>query len=165
MKKTFKMLVISIVGMLSLSGSLNADCLTKEDAKKIVEPFYKFLSGANNEKEVRKVISYKWKSFSANQNDAYKGLEDNLKFLGGPIRTMIPNLKWEIKDIMVANCNTIIVRGEATGTPAGDNFMGTSIKGKKSFKIMSIDMHEVENKKIVKSYHIEDWFSAINQVR
>lgn len=160
-----KLILASLVVSLGLSINANAaDMLTKKEAMKIVKPFYEFLSGANNEKEVRKSISTKWKSFSANTKDAYKGLDDNLKFLGGPVRAMIPNLKWEIKDLMVSG-DTIIIRGEATGTPAGKNFFGADIQGGKSFRIMSIDMHKVKDGQIVKSYHIEDWFSAINQVR
>ena len=58
--------------------------------------------------------------------------------------------------------NKIIVRGEATGTPAG-KFFGSQTNGK-SFKIMSIDIHTVRNAKIVKTHHIEDWSGALRQV-
>lgn len=35
----------------------------------------------------------------------------------------------------------------------------------KSVDIMSIDIHTVENGMIVRSYHIEDWASAMRQLR
>ena len=73
----------------------------------------------------------------------------------------IPDLKWEIKDIVVAG-NQVTVRGEATGTPAGE-FMGAPHTGK-SFKLMSIDVHTLEAGKMVRSYHIEDWIGAVRQL-
>jgi predicted ester cyclase len=54
------------------------------------------------------------------------------------------------------------VRGEATGTPAGE-FMGAPHSGK-SFKLMSIDVHTLEGGKMVRSYHIEDWLGAVRQL-
>ena len=35
---------------------------------------------------------------------------------------------------------------------------------KAGFKIMTIDIHEVKDGKIVQSYHVEDWARAIRQV-
>ena len=46
---------------------------------------------------------------------------------------------------------SVEVRGEATGTPAGE-LLGVP-HGGKSFKLMSIDVHTVEGGKIVRSYH------------
>jgi hypothetical protein len=34
----------------------------------------------------------------------------------------------------------------------------------KSFHIMTIDIHELSNGKIVKSYHLEDWSTAVKQL-
>src|SRR5260370_5690563 len=58
--------------------------------------------------------------------------------------------------------NQVTVRGEATGTPAGE-FMGTPHTGK-SFKLMSIDVHTLEGGQMVRSYHIEDWLGAVHQL-
>ena len=73
----------------------------------------------------------------------------------------IPDLKWEIKEVLVSG-NRVTVRGEATGTPAGE-FFGVP-HGGKSFKIMSIDIHTIDGGKITRSYHIEDWAGAIRQL-
>ena len=73
----------------------------------------------------------------------------------------IPDLKWEIKDILVAG-NRIVVRGEASGTPAGPLF-GVPHSGK-SCKVMSIDVHEVRDGKLLRAYHIEDWMGASRQL-
>jgi len=58
--------------------------------------------------------------------------------------------------------NQVTVRGEATGTPAGE-FMGVPYTGK-SFKLMSIDVHTLEGGKMVRTYHIEDWLGAVRQL-
>ena len=55
----------------------------------------------------------------------------------------IPDLKWEIKDVLVSG-NQVTVRGEATGTPAGE-LMGNPTNGK-SFKLMSIDVHTLRGR-------------------
>jgi ferredoxin-nitrate reductase len=56
----------------------------------------------------------------------------------------------------------VIVRSEASGTPAGE-FFGVP-HGGKSFKLMSIDVHTIEGGKIVRSYHVEDWLGAVRQL-
>lgn len=76
-------------------------------------------------------------------------------------RESVPDLKWQIKEVLVAG-NQVTVRGEATGTPAGD-FMGAP-HGGKSFKLMSIDTHTIEDGKMVRSYHVEDWMGAVRQL-
>jgi predicted ester cyclase len=58
--------------------------------------------------------------------------------------------------------NTAIVMGEAKGSPVAD-FMGVPPTGK-SFRIMSIDMQTIENKKTIQSYHVEDWAGAMQQI-
>lgn len=73
----------------------------------------------------------------------------------------IPDLKWEIKEVLVSD-NRVVVRGEASGTPAGD-FLGVAYGGK-SFKVMSIDVHTIEAGKIGRSYHVEDWMGAARQL-
>jgi steroid delta-isomerase-like uncharacterized protein len=73
----------------------------------------------------------------------------------------LPDIKWEIKEVLIAG-DRIIVRGEASGTPSG-TFRGIPASGK-SFKIMSIDIHTIEDGKIKRSYHVEDWAGAMRQV-
>jgi len=74
----------------------------------------------------------------------------------------IPNLKWEVQEILVTG-NRYVVRGRATGTPAKP-FFGVEPVGK-SFDIMSIDIHTVEQGRIVLSFHVEDWAGALRQLR
>lgn len=76
---------------------------------------------------------------------------------------LIPDLKWEPQDI-VCEGNKYVVRSIATGTPNGD-FMGVPTDGTKSFKIMTIDLHRFEDGKDVEVYHLEDWGTAMKQLK
>lgn len=64
---------------------------------------------------------------------------------------------------MIVAGNRVIVRGRASGTPQGPIF-GVDGNGK-GFEIMSIDVHTIENGKIVMTYHVEDWAGALRQLK
>ena len=76
---------------------------------------------------------------------------------------LIPDLKWEPQDI-AQDGNKYVVRSLVSGTPNGD-FMGVPTDGTKSFKIMSIDFHNVIEGKLTSVYHLEDWGTAIKQLK
>jgi len=76
---------------------------------------------------------------------------------------LIPDLKWEPKDI-ANDGNKYVVRSMASGTPKGD-FMGTPTDGTKSFSIMTIDFHVVENGQLQSVHHLEDWGTAMKQLK
>ena len=73
----------------------------------------------------------------------------------------IPDLHWTIKEIWVAG-KEVIVRGEATGTSVRA-FLGPEPTGK-SFRTISIDIHTIEDGKIKRSYHVENWIVALRQL-
>ena len=135
--------------------------LSAEAARAAVAPFYKALN-AENAKDVPELVKQsttsEWVSCRTNEicntrDEVIGGIAMRLKG--------VPDLKWEIKDVLVSG-NQVTVRGEATGTPAGE-FMGAPHTGK-SFKLMSIDVHTLEGGKMVRSYHIEDWLGAVRQL-
>ena len=114
------------------------------------------------EKDVAKLLEQATSSdwMSCGGNDACFPRE---KGIGGFKNrgAILPDLKWEIKEVLIAG-DRIIVRGEASGTPSGV-FRGIPASGK-SFKIMSIDIHTIEDGKIKRSYHVEDWAGAMRQL-
>lgn len=67
----------------------------------------------------------------------------------------------EVVDIHVVD-DTMIVRGEATGTPVKE-FWGAAPTGK-SFRTMAIDVFTVRDGRLAKGYHIENWATAIQQL-
>ncbi len=76
---------------------------------------------------------------------------------------LIPNLKWEPQEILNQD-NQYVVRSIASGNPNGD-FMGLPTDGSKAFRIMTIDIHRVENGKIIEVHHLEDWGTAMKQLK
>ena len=76
---------------------------------------------------------------------------------------LIPDLKWEPQEI-INEGSRFVVRSIASGTPNGD-FMGLPTNGSKSFKIMTIDIHTFVNERIVSVRHLEDWPTALKQLK
>jgi predicted ester cyclase len=135
--------------------------ISAEAARASVAPFYKALNAefAKDSPElIRQSTAPQWTSCRG--NDICVSRDVVLAGMGQRLKS-IPDLKWEIKEILVSG-NQVTVRGEATGTPAGE-FMGVPYTGK-SFKLMSIDVHTLEGGKIVRTYHIEDWLGAVRQL-
>ena len=89
------------------------------------------------------------------------GRETSIQVVGGFAKS-IPDMKFEIKEVLVAG-DRVIVRGEVSGTPAGDLF-GAPHTGK-SFRIMAIDIQTIREGKIARTYHLENWLSALGQLR
>ncbi len=132
------------------------------DDKAVVKAFYTQLLSAPNapdiEQRVAKVVVENWVSIPTPRGgkDA-SGLIKSLKGFGAAI----PNLKWTVQEILQDD-NRYVVRSIATGTPKKPLF-GIAPAGK-SFAIMTIDIDTVENGKIVRSYHVEDWARAFKQL-
>ena len=78
------------------------------------------------------------------------------------LRKLIPDFHLEIGEVLDAG-NKTIVRGEMTGTPARNSFMGFDPQGR-SFRMMTIDIHDIADGKIFHSYHIEDWLRGLSQL-
>jgi hypothetical protein len=132
-----------------------------EAARASVAPFYKALNAqfaAQSAELIEKATAPGW--VSCRGNEICNTRDEVIAGIAGRLKS-VPDLRWEIKDIQVSG-NQITVRGEASGTPAGD-FMGAPHSGK-SFKVMSIDVHKMEGDKMARSYHIEDWIGAVRQL-
>ena len=110
--------------------------------------------------DVRAVVAEDWKSTPTPLGGSGAGgFHTTLSAFGG----LIPDLEWQIQDIW-QDGDTYIVRGIATGTPQGP-FLGVDPATGKSFEIMSIDVHRVEDGRLKESYHVEEWLKAIGQLR
>jgi len=89
------------------------------------------------------------------------GRDASIKVVGGFAKS-IPDMKFDIKEVLVAG-DRVIVRGGVTGTPAGELF-GVPHSGK-SFRIMAIDIQTIRDGEIARTYHLENWLSALGQLR
>jgi predicted ester cyclase len=150
-----------VIAALAFAASPASAQMTEEAARASLVPFYKALN-AVNAKEAPELIKQsttpEW--VTCRGNDLCNTRDEVVAGVGQRLKT-IPDLKWEIKEVLVAG-NRVIVRGEATGTPAGE-LMGALTNGK-SFKLMSLDVHTLEGGKITRTYHVEDWQGAFRQI-
>ena len=130
--------------------------------KENVQKFYDFLSNPGSESHaeaLKLVVAEDWESIGDYSGEA-KSRDAFIGQLGG-FAKLIPDMNWAVEEMIEAD-NTIIVRGRATGTPVGP-FFGVDGEGR-GFEIMSIDIHTLEDGKIVRSYHVEDWAGALQQL-
>lgn len=155
------LLAATLASTCALPWAAHAQSLSPEQGRAAVAPFYDALNAAPGKDAtalVMQATTTEWVSCSG--QDDCKPRDKVASAIAG-FSKAIPDLKWEIKELLVSG-NRVVVRGEASGTPAGA-FMGVA-HGGKSFRIMSIDIHTVENGKLSRAYHVEDWMSAVRQL-
>ncbi|MCB9602966.1 MAG: ester cyclase [Sandaracinus sp.] len=76
---------------------------------------------------------------------------------------LVPDLEWHVEEMLVEG-SFVAVRSSARGTPRGP-FLGVEDPGGRRFDVMTIDLHAVVDGKMVRSFHVEDWAAAINQLQ
>ena len=145
------------------SPTMAAD-LTESQARAIIAPWYKLfnLPVQGDMKTLQEeVLTPDYQSCSGYLPAECWGRDASIKVVGG-FATSIPDLKFQIQEVLVSG-DRVIVRGEITGTPAGVLF-GAPHTGK-SFRVMAIDIQTIRDGKISKTYHMENWLSALSQLR
>ncbi len=164
MMKKLSRLALAIFSLAGFSGAGSAQGLTEEKARAIVEPWYSLFTIATRG-DVRtiqeQVLTPGYESCAGYLPGECWGRETSIKVVSGFARS-IPDMTFEIKEVLVAG-DRVVVRGEVSGTPAGELF-GAPYTGK-SFKIMAIDIQTIKDGKIAKTYHMENWLSALGQLR
>ena len=147
--------VLALAGLVSLSANA--------DDKAVVQTFYDFLSNPASEEQAqafKAATSDDWLSIG-DYSGKNKSKEAFTGQVSGFFAKLIPDLNWDVQE-MIQEGNTIVVRSRASGTPKGPLF-GVDGNGK-SFDILAIDIHTLENGKIVQTYHVEDWAGALQQL-
>ncbi|AZZ92646.1 polyketide cyclase [Hahella sp. KA22] len=130
----------------------------------VVRNFYQSVLSATSTPDLAErmaaVLSPDWRSIGdyASPEKTRDRFLSQLQAMG----TTAPDLTWTIEEIL-QDGNRFIVRGRAFATPVKP-FLGAIPSGK-SFEIMAIDIHTVENSRIVMSYHVEDWLGALEQLK
>lgn len=131
------------------------------DDMDLIKSFYADLlttPGDVTQEAVSAVVVEGWESIPTPRGGP--GAEGLFKTLQG-FGAVIPDLNWKPQEIL-QDGNRYIVRSIASGTPVVP-FLGVEPSGA-SFEIMSIDIHTVEDGRIVKSYHVEEWLQAQGQL-
>jgi predicted ester cyclase len=150
-----------VISAIAFAASPASAQMNEEAARADLVPFYRALNAANVKDApelVKQSTTPGW--VTCRGNDLCNTRDEVMAAIGQRLRA-IPDLKWEIKEVLISG-NHVIVRGEATGTPTGE-LMGTPTNGK-SFKLMSLDVHTFDGGKIARTYHVEDWQGAFRQV-
>jgi len=150
--------------LLTGASAASAQALTEAQARAIIAPWYSVFSiaGRGDVKAIHEqVLAADYESCSGYLPGECWGRDASIKVVGN-FANSIPDMKFEIKEVLVAG-DRVIVRGEVAGTPAGDLF-GVPHTGK-SFKIMAIDIQTIKDGMITKTFHMENWLSALGQLR
>jgi predicted ester cyclase len=153
-------IAFAALAALSLPTESSAQALTREQAQRVVAPFYEMLNKPS-EKDLAalsSVMAPDWRSFAGEKSVKNR---DEFVALAGAFGKLIPDLAWRIQEVLVDG-DRIIVRGEASGTPQGP-FFGLAPTGK-SFQIMTIDIHTLRDGKLAVAHHVEDWAGALAQL-
>jgi steroid delta-isomerase-like uncharacterized protein len=138
--------------------------LTDEQARAAIAPWYSLFNVASrgDVKAIQEqILTEDYQSCSGYLPGECWGRDTSIKVVANFANT-IPDMKFDIKEMLVAG-DRVIVRGEVTGTPSGELF-GVPHSGK-SFRMMAIDIQTIKNGKIAKTFHMENWLSAIGQLR
>jgi ketosteroid isomerase-like protein len=141
-----------------------AQGLTETRAREIIAPWYSLFNVATRGDVAaiqEQVLTADYESCSGYLPGECWGRETSIKVVSN-FSNSIPNMKFDIKEVLVSG-DRVIVRGEVTGTPAGELF-GAPHTGK-SFRIMAIDIQTIRDGKINKTFHMENWLSALGQLR
>jgi ketosteroid isomerase-like protein len=159
-------LILTAAAALAAMGAsaASAQGLTEAQARAIIEPWYSLFNIATrgDVKAIQEqVLTADYLSCSGYLPGECWGRDTSIKVVSN-FANSIPDMKFDIKEVLVAG-DRVVVRGEVTGTPAGELF-GTPHTGK-SFRIMSIDIQRIRDGKIAKTFHMENWLSALGQLR
>jgi ketosteroid isomerase-like protein len=141
-----------------------AQGLTEAKAREIIAPWYGLFNVASrgDVKTIQELaLTADYESCSGYLPGECWGRDSSIKVVSN-FSNSIPDMKFDIKEVLVAG-DRVVVRGEVTGTPAGDLF-GVPHTGK-SFRIMAIDIQTIRDGKIAKTFHMENWLSALGQLR
>jgi ketosteroid isomerase-like protein len=156
----FAFAVVSLTGV----SAASAQSLTEAEARTIIAPWYSLFNVATrgDVKTIQEqVLTADYESCSGYLPGECWGRDTSNKVVSN-FANSIPDMKFDIKEVLVAG-DRVIVRGEVSGTPAGDLF-GVPHTGK-SFKIMSIDIQTIKDGKIAKTFHMENWGSFVPSER
>lgn len=77
------------------------------------------------------------------------------------LRAAFPDFRIAVKDVLQAG-DKVVVRSEMSGTQDGP-FLGAAPSGR-TLTIQAIDIHEVRNGKIIRTWHSEDWMNGLRQL-
>src|SRR6266704_634986 len=146
--KRLSQLALAAASLMS-SSAASAQGLTEAQASAVISPWYSLFNVATrgDVKPIQEqVLTADYESCAGYLPGECWGRETSIKVVGNFAKS-IPDMKFEIREVLVAG-DRVIVRGEVTGTPAGELFSVPHTG--QSFKIMAIDIQTIKDGKIAK---------------
>jgi ketosteroid isomerase-like protein len=151
--------------LLAVATVASGQEMTAAQARALIAPWYALFNqpvGADVVKSVHEqLLAPDYQSCWGVLPGECWGRDQSMKVVANFAKS-IPDMKFDIKEVLVSG-NRVIVRGEVSGTPSGDLF-GVPHSGR-SFRIMAIDIQTIRDGKMVQTYHLENWLSALGQLR
>ncbi len=151
--------------VLAGASAASAKDLTEAQARAVIAPWYALFNQPVQSDAVKTVheqlLAPNYQSCSGVLPGECWGRDQSMKVVGNFAKS-IPDMRFDIKEVLVAG-NRVIVRGEVSGTPSGELF-GVPHTGR-SFRIIAVDIQTIKDGKIVQTYHLENWLSALGQLR
>jgi predicted ester cyclase len=139
---------------------------TTKTNRELIESFYKLLNNTGSDisliEGASRVVAKKWQAEPrALGGDGVDGFVHTfMKY-----HQAIPDLLFTPQEVLRVARNRYMVRSVATGTAMGDFLeLGDAFRPGGRFVITTMEIHTIKNGKIVKTYHIEDWKTAIAQI-
>jgi len=162
MKKLAELVIAIAVLTVPVTGW--AQALTEAQARVVIAPWYALFNQpvlGDMKALQEQILTPDYESCWGYLPGECWGRDNSIRVVGG-FGKSLPDMRFEIKEVLVSG-DRVIVRGEVAGTPAGDLF-GVPHSGK-SFRIMAIDIQTIRDGKIARTYHLENWLSALGQLR
>src|ERR1043166_1103044 len=160
-----KLTLSALAALASIAApAASAQSLTDAQARAIIAPWYSLFNVATRgdvKATQEQVLTADYESCAGYLPGECWGRDTSIKVVAN-FANSIPDMKFDIKEVPGAG-DRVVVRGEVTGTPAGDLF-GVPHTGK-SFRMMAIDIQTIRDGKIAKTFHMENWLSALGQLR
>lgn len=154
---------LQIYNLVSFFATQESSKRTMSELKTAVEAFYTKCLTVNSEENpailLEKLLAENFKSINAAGEKTKQALIEQISMFW----KALPNMKWEIQET-IEQGNRIVVRSLFSASPIG-NFKGVICDGTKSFRTMAIDIHTIENEQIQQIFHIEEWETAIEQLK
>ena len=150
--------------MLTSPPSASAQSLTEAQARTVIAPWYGLFNQpvqGDGKTLQEQILTADYESCWGYFPGECWGREASIKVVGGFAKS-IPDMKFEIKEVLVAG-DRVIVRGEVTGTPAGNSSVCPIVA--RASEIMAIDIQTIRDGKMARTYHLENWLSALGQLR
>lgn len=154
---SFQKLALAIAATAGLAMGLAAPARAEISAKDkaAIDAFY----GAFNTKDLGKLdaaLSANWDDLplAPHQGPGREGFKPTAQYFF----TAFPDLHVTNEQI-VSEGNLVVVRSTLAGTQRGE-FSGMAPSGK-PFSIMVMDMHEMQDGKIIRTWHVENWLGMM----